>query len=104
MKETAEELETKLLAILNEPEESAQVVDAIEKTVDGQEDMLSEEQRATLQSLLEAGMPTPEEIVREAKMAEHNAVIARSRQEDLARRRERRAKRGKLGKKKHRRR
>lgn len=100
MSETAEELEAKLLAILNEPEQTEDLVDTIEKSADGKE--LSEDARATLASLLQAGMPTPQEIVREAEIAQHNAAIDRARKVDLAKRRERRAKRGKL--KKHRRR
>jgi hypothetical protein len=101
MSETTEELEAKLLAILNQPDESAKLAEAIEKTADGEDD-LSEDQRATLASLLEAGMPTPEEIVRDAKIAEHNTEVKRRRQEDLARRKERRAKRGKSKKRRRR--
>ena len=92
MSETDTDLEAKLLAILNEPDETTKVVDAIEKTHDGSDDELSEDQRATLQSLLDAGMPTPEEIVQSAKCAEHNAKIQAQREADLATRRERRAK------------
>lgn len=101
MTQSAEDLEAKLLAILNEPDESAKVADAIEKSVEDEE--LTEEQRATLQSLLEAGLPSPEEIVRSAKCAEHNAKIQAEREAKLAARKERRAKRGKV-KAKHRRR
>lgn len=92
MKETDADLEAKLLAILNEPEETTKMVDAITKTVDGEGEALDEDQRATLQSLLEAGMPTPEEIIQSAKCAEHNAKIQAKRQAELAERRERRAK------------
>lgn len=103
MSQSAEDLEAKLLAILNEPDASAQVADAIEKTADGDEESLTEEQRATLQSLLEAGLPTPEQIVQSAKCAEHNAKIQAEREAKLVARKERRAKRGKT-KAKHRRR
>jgi hypothetical protein len=97
MSETAEDLEAKLLAILNAPDERAEVVDAIEKSADGEE--LSEDQRATLASLMDVGMPTPEEIIRDAKIAQHNAQIAARRKADLAKRKSRQAK-----PKKHRRR
>lgn len=101
MNEATEDLEAKLLAILNEPEETEKVVNAIEKSVDD-DALLSEDERAVLGSLLEAGMPTPEEIIRDAQIAEHNAKIAAKRKADLAARKLRRQKRGKL-KKKHRR-
>jgi len=94
---TAEDLEAKLLAILSAPNERAEAVDAIERSANGED--LSEDQRATLASLLDAGMPTPEEIIRDAKMAEHNAQVAARREADLARRKSRQAK-----PKKHRRR
>lgn len=103
MSQSAEDLEAKLLAILNEPETSAQVADAIEKSADGNEEGLTEEQRATLQSLLEAGLPTPEQIVQSAKCAEHNAKIQAEREAKIAARRERQAKQGN-SKAKHRRR
>lgn len=92
MSATEEELEAKLLAILEQPEETAKVVDAIEATADGDEEELTEEQREMLQSLLDAGMPSPDEIIQSAKCAEHNAKIQAKREADLAARRERRAK------------
>jgi hypothetical protein len=95
MAPTTQDLEAKLLEILNQPEKTESVVDAIEKSADGQEAELTDEQRATLGALLEAGLPTPEEIVRDAKIAEANARIEQARKVDLARRKERRAKRGK---------
>lgn len=52
---------------------------------------LDEHQRALLQHLLNASMPTPEEIMRSARAAEHNAEIDRQRMEKLKARRERRA-------------
>jgi len=55
------------------------------------DDELSEEQRATLQAVLEAEMPTPEEIQERAEIAAHNAEIQRKRDEKTARKRERRA-------------
>jgi len=99
MNQTAEELEAKLLAILNEPEETRELVESIEKSADGQGAELSEDARATLASLLEAGMPSPVEIIRDAKIAEHNAQVHARRQADLERRKQRQAK-----PKKHRRR
>lgn len=96
MTENAQDLEAKLLEILNQPEQTAQLVDAIEKTADEEEGKLTEEQRATLGTLLQAGLPTPQEIVRDAQIEEHNARIERARQAELARRKERRAKRGKI--------
>lgn len=95
MSEDTEDLEAKLLAILSQPEETEKVVDAIEKVDAGEEATLSEEARETLASLLQAGMPTPQEIIRDAKIAEHNAEVQRAREEKLAKRRERQAKRGK---------
>ena len=97
---TSEDLEAKLLAILNEPEETEKLVETIETVATGDETTLSEEARATLASLLNAGMPTPTEIIRDAKLAEHNAQVSYARQVDLAKREARRAKQNK----KHRRR
>ena len=65
---------------------------------------LTEEQRETLQKVLEAEMPSPEEIEQAARIAEHNAEVRRKREEKLAKRRERRAKFGKQKPKKRRRR
>lgn len=79
--------EEKLLAILNQA-----VVETVDKTneIDG----FSDKQRATLQRILDTAMPTPEEIARDARINEHNQQIKVKRDEKLARRRERRAKRG----------
>lgn len=85
MTQTTPDLEAKLLEILNNPAEKNSTVDAIEKVAAGQEEELDEDQRATLQSLLEAGMPSPEEIIRDAECAEHNAKISAQRQAKLPR-------------------
>ncbi len=79
--------EEKLLAILNQAG-----TEAVAKTneIDG----FSDKQRATLQRILDTAMPTPEEIARDARINEHNQQIKMKRDEKLARRRERRAKRG----------
>ena len=91
------DLEETFKKILEQPD----VVIPEEEIQDGE---LSEDQRATLQSILEAELPTPEEIEQRARIAEHNAEIRRKREEDLAKRRERRAKLGKKPKGKRRRR
>jgi len=49
---------------------------------------LDDHQRALLQNLLGAETPTPDEIARQAQMAERNAEIQRKREEKLAARRE----------------
>jgi hypothetical protein len=83
--------EETLLSILDQPDltevpdglEAVQSVEAVNK--------LDELQRATLQALLEGDLPTPEEIQRDAKIAEHNSEIQRKRDERLAKRREKQA-------------
>jgi len=82
--------EEKLLAILNQP-------DVEPSPPDGEEEALSEEERRTLGQILESEMPSPDEIVQEAQIAEHNAKIEQRRQEKLA---ARRAKQAVLGKRK----
>jgi hypothetical protein len=99
MPDTTEDLGAKLLEILNQPEQSAELVDAIEKTVDKDEGNLTDAQRATLGSLLNAGLPTPEEILRDAKIMEHNDKLELTRRVKLALRKQRRVKRGALGRK-----
>lgn len=94
MNQNTQDLEAKLLAILSEPEKKAEALDAIEKAADGDE-TLTDDQRATLQALLDVGMPTPADIAIRAECAEHNAEIRAKRQIELALRKERRAKRGK---------
>lgn len=79
--------EQKLLAILNQSVDEA-------VTEMGEAHDLDEKQRATLQRILTKEMPTPEEIARDAKINEHNQLIQQKRDEKLARRRERQAKRG----------
>lgn len=59
-----------------------------------EEGELDEEQRAFLSRLLTSQMQSPEEIARDAENAEHNAEIQKKRDEKIARRRERQAKRG----------
>jgi hypothetical protein len=92
MSTTTQDLEAKLLEILNQPDKSDSLAEAIELVADKEEGKLTDEQRATLASLLEAGLPSPDQIVRDAKCAEHNAKIEQARKLDLARRMERRAK------------
>lgn len=84
--------EEKLLAILNHPDLPEPIEQSAAEVLDEDSGNLDEEQRATLQAILQSKMPTPAEIERDAKMAAHNAEIQRKRNEDLARRRERRAK------------
>lgn len=79
-------LEEKFLRILAQPDV---VIPDEEIAKDGK---LTEEQRETLQKVLEAEMPTPEEIAQAARIAEHNAEVRRKREEKLAKRRERQAK------------
>jgi hypothetical protein len=92
MANPTQDLEAKLLEILNQPDKSDSLAEAIQMVADKEEGKLTDEQRATLASLLEAGLPTPTEIVRDAKIAERNAEIEKARQADLARRMERRSK------------
>jgi hypothetical protein len=79
--------EEKLLAILSQPDEPLAEVEQVDKINE-----LNELQQETLASLLESGMPSPEEIIRDAQIAEHNAVVQRRRDERLARRRARQTK------------
>lgn len=92
METPTQDLEAKLLEILNQPDKSDSLAEAIEMVADKEEGKLTEEQRATLTTLLNAGLPSPDEIARDAKIAEHNARIEQARKNDLARRTERRSK------------
>jgi hypothetical protein len=83
-------LETKFKEILALPD-----VTIPADEIDGE---FTEDQRATLQAALAAEMPSPEEIERDAKIAEHNQKVHWVRQAKLAKRRARQAER-----KKHRR-
>lgn len=76
-KEVSSKLEDMFLSILNSDDEEGEEESGPE---------LSEEQRATLQKVLEAELPSPEEIMERAKIAEYNAEIQRKREEKLARR------------------
>ena len=78
------DLEATFKQILEQPD----VVIPSEEIEDGE---LNEDQRATLQKVLEAELPTPEEIQQRAEIAAHNAEVQRKREERLARRAERRA-------------
>lgn len=80
-------LEERFMQILSEPD----VIIPAEE-IDGE---LSEEQRATLQSVLEAEMPTPEEIQQYAEIAEHNHKVERERKVKLLKRKIRRITKGK---------
>jgi hypothetical protein len=79
--------EEKLLAILNQSAE-----EAVSKV--SEDSGFDEKQRATLQRIIDKAMPTPEEIARDAKINEHNQQIQQKRDEKLARRQVRQAKRG----------
>jgi hypothetical protein len=78
-------LEEKFLRILAEPDV---VIPSEEIAKDGK---LTEEQRATLQKVLESEMPTPEEIQQSARMAKHNEEIRLKREEKQAAKKARRA-------------
>ena len=80
-------LEEKFMEILSQPDV---VIPADEMPEDGEFD---EDQRATLQAVLDAEMQTPEEIERDIKIAEHNAEVQRKRDEKQAMKRARRANR-----------
>lgn len=80
-----DELEERFLRILAQPDV---VIPDEEIAEDGK---FTEDQRATLQAVLESEMPTPDEIVEQAKVAEHNAGIQRKRDEKQARKKARRA-------------
>ena len=99
MTQESAELEAKLLEILDQPDLANRMADAAEKVVADEEEQLSEEQRETLATLLEAGLPTPQDIMVRAECAEHNAKVAAKRAEKLRRRRERRAASGQKPKK-----
>ena len=86
-------LEDQFKKILEQPD----VVIPAEE-IDGE---LTDAQRATLQTVLESEMPTPEEFEEDARIMEHNQKVHWIRQANLARRRARREKREKN--KKHRR-
>ena len=89
--------EEKLLAILKQAGTEAISCAAGlpgEQGPPGHVDEFSDKQRATLQRILDTAMPTPEEIARDARINEHNQQIKKKRDEKLARRRERQAKRG----------
>lgn len=83
------DLEETFKRILEQPD----VVIPADEIPEGSE--FTEKQRAILQAVLEAEMPTPERIERDAKNAARNAELDLARQEKLARRKERQAKQGK---------
>jgi hypothetical protein len=78
-------LEAKFMDILSQPDV---VIPEEEIAEDGE---FSEEQRATLQAMLKAQMPTPEAIQQQIKMTAHNAEVQKKRDERQARKRARRA-------------
>ena len=84
-----EKLEQKFLEILSQPD--------VVIPADEIEDEFTEEQRATLQSVLEAEMPTPEEIQQQIEIQKHNAEVKAKREERLARREARRGHKRKRG-------
>ena len=84
VKAIEEELEAKMLRILAQPDVA---IPDEEIAVDGS---FSEEQRETLQTLLEAEMPTPEEIEQQIKIQAHNAEIQQKRDERQAKKQARR--------------
>ncbi len=86
-KELESQLEAKFMEILSIPDV---VIPADE--IDGE---LSEEQRATLQSVLEAQMPSPEEIQQSIEIAKHNEEVRMKRAIRLAKRRVKQQRRGK---------
>lgn len=78
------DLEAKFLEILSQPDV---VIPKDEIPGDGE---FSKEQRATLRAVLEAEMPSPEEIERDIKIAQHNAEIQQKRDRRQAAKRARR--------------
>lgn len=80
-----DDLEEQFLRILAQPDT---VIPDEEIAKDGK---FTEEQRATLQAVLESEMPTPVEIEKRAKIAAHNAEIQRKRDEKQAQKKARRA-------------
>lgn len=86
------DLEVKLLEILNKPDLFEELAESVDTVEDDGVDALTEDQRATLTTLMSCGMPGPEELIRDAKMAEHNAKVQQKRNERIARRKERKAK------------
>jgi len=83
------DLEATFKSILEQPDT---VIPAEDYPVDGE---FNAEQRATLQKVLEAELPSPEEIEQRAKRAAHNAEIQKKRDEKQARKRARREAQGK---------
>ena len=82
-------LEEQFLQILSQPDV---VIPADE--IEGE---FTEEQRATLESVLKAEMPSPEEIQKQIEMAKHNAEVKAKREERLARRKARQGHKRKRG-------
>lgn len=91
--------EEKLLAILSQPESKYAEYDAM-----GDTEVLDQKEAETLGAILNSSMPSPEEIIRDAKIAQHNAAVQKKREERLAARRARQAKAPKQPKSKKRRR
>lgn len=97
--------EEKLLAILNQPEPKyAHYEPDHEDGISAEVAEIPEDRREVLTKILNSSMPSPEEIIRDAKIAEHNAAVQKKREERLAARRARQAKPPKQPKSKKRRR
>lgn len=84
-------MERKLLDILDADDSDNSSAEVSEETVASAFPYLDEEMRKKLARLLVSEMKTPEEIEQAAKIAEHNAEVQQKRDEDLAKRRERRS-------------
>lgn len=86
------EEEQKLLDILNQPEiesagsEKVSVEEAIDEAFPG----LDEKRRAALATIMEADMPTPEEIEKAERIAQHNREVAQKRAIKQERKKQRR--------------
>lgn len=91
--------EEKFLEILNQPEIASETTDSKDADSDSK---LSAEKLEALSQILDSEMPPPDAIIRESKVAEHNAEVERKRREKLARRKARQQAIGKKRKKRKR--
>lgn len=84
-------MERKLLEILEAEGSDDSSAEVSEEAVAESFPYLDEEMRKKLARLLVSEMKTPEEIEQSARIAAHNAEVQKKRDEDLAKRRERRS-------------
>jgi len=97
----SEEQEEKLLKILDEPEiiHDEELLKSVDAEIERAFPTADEETKAAMKKVIVAKMPSPEEIEKASKRAQHNRGVELTRQAKLQNRKERRAAIGRFSKK-----